>query len=276
MRASEKEMDNHKYYLTDLSLIFPDANMKLITDNLFGSRKTPALDFFISKHKRKDIKKIFDRLLMNFSLEMGDYIEENVDLDADVYLISVSRLKKGFVKSNLFSFVGYMHVASSGIITSCYLHPALRNRGIMSSLILEHVMQGGCLAFLPPLSKAFISIKNNLNKLINENESIKKIAIENLRNNYKRNHKNYINIFNSWSDDIWSEFLNAVSRVTIDLMSRSVDFNDSEIIESLILYIDEIWKNPDLRCELEKYAKDYEIEIKEDYERIKIFSQYNR
>jgi len=259
----------HKTCLTSYEIIVPAANLQKFEEKIVFGRKTPAFDFCFTKHSwGNDIKPIYDSLKTNYERECGDLTK--FDDPQYIYFVIASELAPGFKKTENFKYVGLIEVFDD-VIQFMWLHPFLRNKGLMTLFFQWYAEEENMLCLQPPVSNSCSAMMKKVQDQIINDKKLFSIQMEFSRR-YFRKRVPRADVDNLTDEEVMKvrqamEIFSAVS----DERPEGLDWDKAvEIACKSIKFINE---NPQLQNELQEWA-DKNVDAETLHEKMKNFRKY--
>ncbi len=226
------------------------------TVNLENSIKFNNL--IIRKHKNiNSIKTVYNQLKENYERECGD-LEYFCDPDI-IYLFIMPLMNPGLQLSKKFRYIGFVEVYED-IIQLVWMHPFLRNRGLMTEFFLWYACNENMLSFQPPISKQMQFCLNKTEKIILSNENFKNLHSNMQKKLLLKKNPKIINEIESLNRTEIQEIISSIEVAHVLNKKEGKKILDKVEIEKIIeiLVKSKIFlkSNPDALEELDKWAKE--------------------
>ena len=148
----------HKKLLTTFEIAAPTVLPKDISNNVIFRMDLGKLFIRVSKHKKdelKNVQKFYEAMKSNYEIEFGDLIKFSDP--SLVYLIMCTTIEKGLTSTLNFKYVGVIEV-NERIIQFLWLHPFLRNKGLMTHFFKWYANNEEMLCVQPPISEPMFKV----------------------------------------------------------------------------------------------------------------------
>lgn len=174
----------HKKTWVDLDIEAPVAYESVFMPKVIHMTEGFCSETYLCKHEGLgQIRSVYESLLGNYEREICDVIRsENKQV---VYLIVMRLLAPGFKPSNKFRYVGFISV-SDDIINLVWIHPFLRNKGMMKGFILWYALNENNLVVQPPVFPSFARVMNSVQEDIRGNPEYLKMHMNMCRKFLKK------------------------------------------------------------------------------------------
>ena len=164
--------ETHKNYLVNLDFKSPKADMEFFEDFCIARLDMQIFDFSVCRFQDEEIKKIepfYRTMIKNYESECGDLTFER--MPEKVFLLIFSILKPGMQRSNDYRCMGFVTV-NEELIELVWLHPTLRNKGLMTQFFTLYAANEGMLNIQPPLTKGMQACMKKVNEIVKVNPEI--------------------------------------------------------------------------------------------------------
>lgn len=175
--------NNHTKYLCRFDIDAPQIDMEkykkfVQVGYLYKSlAETQQFPFTILKCKPIEMKKVYDRLKINYEIEKGDLIHYN-DPD-EIYILCIRKLEKKLTLTENWVAIGIVE-RYDWVIQFAWVHPSVRKKGIFSNFILYYATKIGPVFLQPPISLEMQKICNYLNKSVLGSDKFLEIYSKNI------------------------------------------------------------------------------------------------
>lgn len=195
--------------------------------------------YVLTKHINfNEIKSIYNEMKENFEREITDLI--TLKSPKIVYFISTYLLNPGMLKSNKYRYVGVISLSDDYSISFIWLHPFLRNKGLMKNFMIWYAQNEYPLLFCPPLTKQMQHMLTSINYL-EINEKIINVYRKWLKLMSKSNNEN-IDLLN---DDFIIKMMSSLRSLCLNLGESFDNGKTSQTIKYLCEIFIELQNNPD-------------------------------
>jgi hypothetical protein len=271
-KITEEMKKTHKKTFTNFEINVPSAIESVFLPNVI--REIGSL--YICKHTNlNNVRSVFNLLKENYEREICDLTTFS-DPSA-IYLFVIRLLNPGLNPSNKFRYVGFIEV-NDDIIQLAWLHPFLRNQGLMKTFLIWYATNENCLIIQPPVHRSIERCINSAFKVINGDPIYSKQNIDMCRK-YLRKKSPQAKL-----DQIPDENINSVLK-SIELFSamkergKDPSFKELEIEEMIAMNVELIImfnSDPQFKEYMTEYAKNHSDELENMFDLLNDFKKYGK
>lgn len=165
-----KKPSHHKNCFTSYEVLVPKARYEDFIDNMVWNVDAGIVQFGFCKFDNyKKLDRVFNELRTNYERECGD-LERYCRSDTVYFLVGTEALP-GLKKSYKCRYLGFIEVHDH-VIQVIWIHPFIRNKGIVSSFLFWYGLNQDMLSFQPPLTKQFQGCVKKIGGLILNNPAV--------------------------------------------------------------------------------------------------------
>lgn len=159
----------HKKTYSNFDITVPRTTPAEMAEGLITESRVDVIDLKWCKYPFQKARKTYEILKANFEKECCDLVR--MTDPNEVFLLATNELNPNFKSSQRWSWVGIV-VITDFTINWCWLHPFLRNRGLMKRFLVEYSISYLPILVMPPITDAMLRCLNASTKMVRADKEL--------------------------------------------------------------------------------------------------------